>query len=476
MVTTFYNQPMRYLAILFVFCACASAQVQYEAEQLYRNAALHAFGNLAQLELNATITLSNEGMKPVPKIVSIVVDKPDNFYLSTKVINGAQTTIVSGGNLWVENSYYRQQGTRKGELRPGAFPIDPGSREVVPRDWPLVSARVAGMENLLIEGRTFATKKIEVTLQTPGPEGPAEQDATLWVEEKSGVPLKQIVQPRTAHGTHIEVVVTRFQTEGPMPVDVFKPKPAKDSVDNSAVFSRITSPTGSPLDSPFESSSGAPLTRVDLLGQPAILVFGRPECKACADESAEFEAAAKLRANAARAFRIAVGSSSGAPSNGARKVFASSEQMERFGIQILPATVALAPDGRIAGIEEGFITADEMVALAEKARTLPPVSPVLDAGYFFTGQPGVVAPVAVYKAPIDRAAWVQAGEKSGEVVLSVVVAKDGSVMRVNVVRSSNSELNDIAVEAARKWTFKPGSRDGQAANVAAPVSIRFGSK
>ena len=55
-------------------------------------------------------------------------------------------------------------------------------------------------------------------------------------------------------------------------------------------------------------------------------------------------------------------------------------------------------------------------------------------------------------------------------------AVDGSVMKVNVVKSSNNDLTDIAVAAARKWTFKPGTRDGQAANVAVPVSIRFDSK
>jgi hypothetical protein len=257
---------MRYLVIFFALCGFAQAQVQYEAEQLYKNAALHAFGNLPQLELNATITFSGDGMKPVPKIVSIVVSKPDKFYLSTKTISGIQTVIVSGGNLWVENTYYHQQGTRKGELTLGAFLVDPSAREVVPRDWPLVNARIAGMEDLVIEGRTFATKKIEVTFRIQEPQTATDVDGTLWLEQKSGVPLKQIMQPRTPHGHQTEVIVTRFRTEGVMPAEIFKPNPAKDSVTDSAVFGRIVSVTGGQPEVRFPASSGEPLTGVDLAG------------------------------------------------------------------------------------------------------------------------------------------------------------------------------------------------------------------
>jgi protein TonB len=112
--------------------------------------------------------------------------------------------------------------------------------------------------------------------------------------------------------------------------------------------------------------------------------------------------------------------------------------------------------------------------LAEKAKTLPPPAP--GGGYVFASQPGAVAPVPIYKPPVDRAAWIAGGKISGEVLLSVIVAKDGSVMKANVTKSSNHDLEAIAVETVRRWTFKPGSRDGQAANVAVPVSIRFGTK
>jgi TonB family protein len=194
----------------------------------------------------------------------------------------------------------------------------------------------------------------------------------------------------------------------------------------------------------------------------------------CADETVEFESAAKkLKESGALAFQIVEGAVSDPPSGGAQRILASAEQLGQFGIQVLPATVAIAPDGRIAAIQEGFLSADEMTALAERARTLPPISRVADAGYVFSNQPGVVAPIPVYKPPVDRAAWVQGGKKSGDVALSVIVAKDGSVMKVNVMKSPNSDLTDLAVEAVRRWTFKPGSRDGQSVNVAVPIMIRF---
>lgn len=466
---------MRCLAIFVVFCGCLQAQVQYEAEQLYRNAALHAFGNLPQLELKATVRISSEGMKPLSRVVSVVVNKPDNFYLSTKTNNNTQTVIVSDGNLRVENSYKHQKGVRRAELRPDGFPIDGEARDIVPRDWPLISARVVGAEDLVIEGQTFTTKKIEVTFRIQGPETATDHDATLWLDEKSGVPLKQILQPMGPRGLRTDVVVTRFRTEGAMPMDVFNSKPAKDSVDNSAVFG-IAVATGGKPDIHFATSSGQPFTGIDFAGKPAILVFGRPGCKPCADETAEFEVAPKkLKANTAGAVQVVVGAPS-TSSGGEETIFASAEQMERFGIQILPATLAITQDGALAKIEEGFITADEMIAVAEKARILPPLSRTLETAFVLSTQPGVIAPMPLYKAPVDVASWAVAGKIPGEVVASVVVAPDGSVMMVNVLKSSNPVLNDSAVETLRKWIFKPGNRDDQPANVAVTILVRFGSK
>ena len=46
-----------------VLCSVADAQVQDDAKTLFRNAALHAFQNLPQLELTARIEISNEEIR-----------------------------------------------------------------------------------------------------------------------------------------------------------------------------------------------------------------------------------------------------------------------------------------------------------------------------------------------------------------------------------------------------------------------------
>jgi TonB family protein len=465
---------MRYVALVLAFSGFAHAQVEYEAEQLYRNAALHAFGNLSQLELNATITLNPQGRMPIPKMISIVMSRPGNFRLTSKMKTGTETVIVSKGKLWVESTYYHQNGTRAAELRSDGFPLGPAAREVVPRDLPLLTAHVAGREELSIEHQTFSTRKIDVTLRSHDSSGDVDIDSTLWIDEKSGIPLKQIERPRTAHGGSLEVIMTRFRTDVQAQADVFRARPTKGFTPSSAVFGGIAALSGGRPEVNFATSSGAPLRQVDLSGQPAILVFGGPGCKPCADEAREFEdASRRLKANGAGAVQVVWGSPDN--SSGSEKtVFASSEQLGEFGIQVLPATVALAPDGRVAMIEQGFVTADEMVAFAEKARILPSMAQMMAGSYVFASQPGVVAPVLVHQAPVDRAAWMATGSKEGEVVLSAIVAKDGSVMRTNVVKSGGPELDAVAMEAVRQWTYKPGTRDGQAANVAVRVAIRFG--
>ncbi len=52
---------------------------------------------------------------------------------------------------------------------------------------------------------------------------------------------------------------------------------------------------------------------------------------------------------------------------------------------------------------------------------------------------------------------------------------DGNVGDVKVVRSLDTTygLDQQAVNAAKQWTFKPGTKDGKAVSVLVTIELRF---
>ena len=65
------------------------------------------------------------------------------------------------------------------------------------------------------------------------------------------------------------------------------------------------------------------------------------------------------------------------------------------------------------------------------------------------------------------------GERQGSVVLSAIVHKDGSIQILKVLRSLGLGLDENAVEALKKWKFRPGTRSGEPVDVALNIEINF---
>lgn len=81
---------------------------------------------------------------------------------------------------------------------------------------------------------------------------------------------------------------------------------------------------------------------------------------------------------------------------------------------------------------------------------------------------GVTLPVVVRSVkPVYTAAAMDA-HIEGRVLLDIVVLDDGKVGEVKVTESLDTEygLDTQAIEAARQWLFKPGTKDGK------PVAVR----
>jgi protein TonB len=62
---------------------------------------------------------------------------------------------------------------------------------------------------------------------------------------------------------------------------------------------------------------------------------------------------------------------------------------------------------------------------------------------------------------------------AGEVLLDVVVQRDGRVGTVRLLRGLRPDLNERAIEAVRQWIFSPAIRNGSPVDVLVEVAVEF---
>jgi periplasmic protein TonB len=93
----------------------------------------------------------------------------------------------------------------------------------------------------------------------------------------------------------------------------------------------------------------------------------------------------------------------------------------------------------------------------------------------FTPKDGVTLPVPVRSVKPGYTAAAMEAHIEGAVELAVVVLDDGKVGEVTVTQSLDKEygLDTQAVEAARQWLFKPGTKDGKPVAVRVAVQMTF---
>ena len=89
------------------------------------------------------------------------------------------------------------------------------------------------------------------------------------------------------------------------------------------------------------------------------------------------------------------------------------------------------------------------------------------------GGRGASAPTLLYKEEPDYTEEARAAKLQGTVVLSVEIDPTGTATNFKVVRGLGLGLDEKAVEAVKKWKFKPGEKDGTAATVAATIEVNF---
>jgi len=86
---------------------------------------------------------------------------------------------------------------------------------------------------------------------------------------------------------------------------------------------------------------------------------------------------------------------------------------------------------------------------------------------------GATAPVLVRREDPVYPPMAKKLRLSGDVTLRLVVEADGSTSRIEVVSGGKTGFGEAAVEAVRKWVYRPARIDGHAVAVWKIVRVRF---
>jgi TonB family protein len=107
---------------------------------------------------------------------------------------------------------------------------------------------------------------------------------------------------------------------------------------------------------------------------------------------------------------------------------------------------------------------------APKAESSPSIS---EEPVYQIGGP-VSDPVPIQKPMPDFTAEARTRKVQGNILLSVVIAKDGAVRNVKVLRGLGFGLDESAVDTVtKKWLFKPSTMNGQPVSVQANIEVSF---
>jgi protein TonB len=86
---------------------------------------------------------------------------------------------------------------------------------------------------------------------------------------------------------------------------------------------------------------------------------------------------------------------------------------------------------------------------------------------------GISPPQVIFKVKPSYTPEASAAQIQGKVTVSALVLPDGSVQALRVIRGLGYGLDEKAMEAVRKWRFRPGLKEGQPIAVAVSVEVHF---
>ncbi len=158
-------------------------------------------------------------------------------------------------------------------------------------------------------------------------------------------------------------------------------------------------------------------------------------------------------------------------------------------IRLLPSALAPAPGGppgkgvapevQSLGVpdRETRPTPRATIAPSGGFASLPTAAPPLQAGTPaapLTALPeGSDLPVLVTRADPQYPEAAKRLKAGGDVVLRVVVEANGTIGRIEVVSQAPFGMTEAAVDAVRRWTYRPARVDGQPVAVWKVIRVKF---
>lgn len=86
---------------------------------------------------------------------------------------------------------------------------------------------------------------------------------------------------------------------------------------------------------------------------------------------------------------------------------------------------------------------------------------------------GVTAPRTIYAPPAELSEQARLEKYRGVVTLSAIVTSTGTVASLRVIGAAGMGLDENALEAVRRWKFKPAMKDGKPVAVQIAVQVSF---
>ena len=130
---------------------------------------------------------------------------------------------------------------------------------------------------------------------------------------------------------------------------------------------------------------------------------------------------------------------------------------------------------RIRFLEPAHLENDAPTTIAPTVTVPPALSNEVEppGGEVFRAGGGVTAPALLHTVEPEYSEEARKAKYQGTVILYVEVSPDGHAVNPRVVRSLGMGLDEKAIEAVRKWKFRPGYKDGKAVTVAVTIEVNF---
>ena len=92
---------------------------------------------------------------------------------------------------------------------------------------------------------------------------------------------------------------------------------------------------------------------------------------------------------------------------------------------------------------------------------------------FLAAAAGREPPVPVRTVAPDYPRDLREQKVSGVVMVKCTIDEQGNVSETSVSKSSNETFDKFAVDALKKWKFKPGRQDGEPVAMTVTIPVKF---